>query len=72
MRAEYPGNYALAITGHVTEQMREHYSSVALDEKRQALAAVVKLVPLTKVESGWNRRPKRAARAEWLDSSQLA
>ena len=30
--------------------MRDHYSSVAVDEKRQALAAVVKLVPLTKVE----------------------
>jgi integrase len=39
-----------SITGHVTEQMREHYSSVAIDEKRQALAAVVKLVPLPKVE----------------------
>ncbi len=38
-----------SITGHVTEQMREHSSSVALDEKRQALA-VVKLVPLAKVE----------------------
>lgn len=38
-----------SITGHVTEQMREHYSSVALDEKRQALAAVVKLVPLGQV-----------------------
>ncbi len=28
-----------AITGHVTEDMREHYSTVDLDEKRQAVAA---------------------------------
>lgn len=34
-----------AITGHVTEQMREHYSSVALDEKRAAISNVVRLVP---------------------------
>lgn len=27
-----------AITGHVTDRMREHYSSVGLDEKRAALA----------------------------------
>jgi integrase len=35
-----------SITGHVTEQMREHYSTVQLDEKRQAVAGVLKLVPL--------------------------
>ena len=34
-----------SITGHVTEQMREHYSSVDLDEKRAAIANVVRLVP---------------------------
>jgi len=34
-----------SITGHVTEQMREHYSSVDLSEKRQAIANVVRLVP---------------------------
>jgi integrase len=33
-----------SLTGHVTEQMREHYSSVALDEKRAAVAGVLKLV----------------------------
>jgi integrase len=33
-----------SLTGHVTEQMRERYSTVCLDEKRQAVAAVVRLV----------------------------
>lgn len=33
-----------ALTGHVTERMREHYSSVRLDEKKQALANVVSLI----------------------------
>jgi integrase len=31
-----------SITGHVTEDMREHYSTVDLSEKRQAVAAVVR------------------------------
>lgn len=31
-----------SITGHVTEDMREHYSTVDLTEKRQAVAAVVR------------------------------
>jgi integrase len=34
-----------SLTGHVTEKMREHYSTVGLDEKRSALSAVVKLLP---------------------------
>ena len=29
-----------SLTGHVTEKMREHYSTVALDEKREAVEAV--------------------------------
>jgi hypothetical protein len=29
-----------AITGHVTEEMRKHYSTVRLDEKRTAMEAV--------------------------------
>jgi hypothetical protein len=33
-----------SLTGHVTEQMREHYSSVDLAEKRVALAGVARLV----------------------------
>jgi integrase len=34
-----------AITGHVTEEMREHYSSVDLAEKRAAMVSVMRLVP---------------------------
>ena len=35
-----------SITGHVTEDMREHYSTVNLDEKRRAVAAVVQRIRL--------------------------
>lgn len=31
-----------SITGHVTEDMREHYSTVDLEEKRHAVTTVVK------------------------------
>jgi integrase len=50
-----------AMTGHVTERMREHYSSVGLDEKRKAVADVVRLVP-TKVgtEVGTEAGKKKA------------
>ena len=33
-----------SMTGHVTERMRDHYSSVAIEEKRSAVAGVVQLV----------------------------
>jgi integrase len=36
-----------SITGHVTEDMREHYSTVDLEEKRQAVATVVKRLGFT-------------------------
>lgn len=36
---------AKALTGHVTERMREHYSTVGLDEKRAAVASVLRLLP---------------------------
>ena len=45
-----------SLTGHVTERMREHYSTVALDEKRAALASVIRLVG---AESGADSRPKK-------------
>ena len=50
-----------SLTGHVSEKMREHYSTVGLDEKRAAVASVVRLVsgdpsgdrdPETKTASG--------------------
>lgn len=34
-----------ALTGHVTEEMQRKYSTVGLDEKRAAVAGVVRLVP---------------------------
>jgi integrase len=33
-----------ALTGHVTEEMQRHYSTVGLDEKRAAIAGVFRLV----------------------------
>lgn len=35
-----------ALTGHVTEEMQHHYSSVGLAEKRAAVAGVHRLVPI--------------------------
>jgi hypothetical protein len=37
-----------ALTGHVTEEMQRRYSTVGLDEKRAAVAGVLRLVPLEK------------------------
>ncbi|MCE9578960.1 MAG: site-specific integrase [Deltaproteobacteria bacterium] len=34
-----------ALTGHVTEEMQRKYSTVGLDEKRAAIAGVIRLVP---------------------------
>lgn len=34
-----------ALTGHVTEEMQRHYSTVGMDEKRAAVAGVLRLVP---------------------------
>jgi integrase len=34
-----------ALTGHVTEEIQRHYSTVGLDEKRAAVAGVLRLVP---------------------------
>jgi integrase len=34
-----------ALTGHVTEEMQRHYSTIGLDEKRAAVACVLRLVP---------------------------
>lgn len=41
-----------ALTGHVTEEMQRHYSTVGLDEKRAAVAGILKLVPLPHPLSG--------------------
>ena len=34
-----------ALTGHVTEEMQRRYSTVGLDEKREAIAGVIRMVP---------------------------
>ena len=34
-----------ALTGHATEEMQRHYSTVGMDEKRAAIAGVLRLVP---------------------------
>jgi integrase len=34
-----------SMTGHTTEAMQQHYSSVGLDEQRAALKEIIKLVP---------------------------
>jgi integrase len=48
-----------SLTGHVTERMQEHYSTVALDEKRAALAGVVQLIPGARgAESGAESTPE--------------
>ncbi len=40
-----------ALTGHVTEQMQRKYSSVGLEEKRAAIAGVIRLVPPERASS---------------------
>jgi integrase/recombinase XerD len=46
-RAGADGLVTRALTGHVTESMTAHYSTVGLDEKREAVAVVVRLVSLS-------------------------
>jgi len=41
-----------SLTGHVTEKMREHYSTVALDEKLVAVSSVHRLVALGSGDAG--------------------
>jgi len=43
-RAHVDGVVTRSLTGHVTEKMRVHYSSVGIDEQRLAVAAVSALV----------------------------
>lgn len=43
-RADVDAVVRRALTGHVTEEMQRHYSTVGLDEKRAAVAGVYRLV----------------------------
>jgi integrase len=51
-RAGVDGVVIKSLTGHVTEKMRTHYSTVGLDEKLAAVSSVHRLVSLGKSESG--------------------
>jgi integrase len=60
LRANVDAVVRRALTGHVTEEMQRHYSTVGLDEKRAAIAGVLRLVPPTSGgnESGSGEAPK--------------
>jgi hypothetical protein len=47
-RAGADGIVTRALTGHVTEGMTQHYSTVGFDEKEAAVAGLVSLVSLPK------------------------
>ncbi len=51
-RAGADGIVTRALTGHVTEGMTAHYSTVGFDEKQAAVAGVLSLVPLPKAGDG--------------------
>ncbi|MCB0331818.1 MAG: hypothetical protein KDD70_19260, partial [Bdellovibrionales bacterium] len=61
-----------ALTGHVTEEMQRKYSTVGLDEKRDAVAKVIRMFPLASSPSGGSgggservvNAPKRVRPAE--------
>jgi integrase len=51
-RAGVDGVVIKSLTGHVTEKMRTHYSTVGMDEKLVAVSSVHRLVPLGSGGSG--------------------
>jgi integrase len=52
LRQAATGQVQRAITGHVTEEMSEHYSHVAIDEKRTAVTRAFDLVASAPPKSG--------------------
>lgn len=63
-----------ALTGHVTEEMQRHYSTVGLDEKRAAVAGVLRLVPAgigrerrepNVLDRGFEHPEHRLAHSKW-------
>ncbi|MFN0252728.1 MAG: tyrosine-type recombinase/integrase [Kofleriaceae bacterium] len=52
-----------ALTGHVTEEMQRHYSTVGIDEKRAAIAGVLRLVPPSGGSSGGSREAPKTEKA---------
>ena len=53
----------MALTGHVTKKMREHYSTVGVDEKRAAVDAVAKRLANVKVGTAVGTGPKNTKAA---------
>jgi integrase len=53
-----------ALTGHVTEEMQRHYSTVGLDEKRAAVAGVLRLVAPARQPGGGGSGGNAAAPTE--------
>jgi integrase len=53
-----------ALTGHVTEEMQRHYSTVGLDEKRAAVAGVLRLVAPARRPGGGSSGGNAAAPTE--------
>jgi integrase len=51
-RAGVDGVVIKSLTGHVTEQMRSHYSTVGIEEKLVAVSSVHRLVPLRSGDVG--------------------
>jgi integrase len=51
-RAGVDGVVIKSLTGHVTEKMRSHYSTVGLDEKLVAVSTVHRLVPVGSGDGG--------------------
>jgi integrase len=51
-RAGVDGVVIKSLTGHVTEKMRSHYSTVGLDEKLVAVSSVHRLVRLESGDAG--------------------
>jgi integrase len=62
-RAKVDSVVTRSLTGHVTEKMRIHYSSVGLDEKRIAVALIAKLVRNGEREGDTRRSGRRGRRA---------
>jgi integrase len=52
------------LVGHVTEEMQKHYSSVALDEMREASASVFRLVAPPHYPTGGDRGGDRGVERE--------
>jgi integrase len=55
---------ARSLTGHVTEQMREHYSTVRLDKKRAVMARVGERLRERSGDSSGDSTEKQKGRQE--------